>query len=74
MDKFLVSVTVVFLAIVLIVLFSALYAFPTMWLWNGILVTVFSGVKEVTFWQAWGLNILAGIFFKSSVSSSTSDK
>jgi hypothetical protein len=36
-------------------------------LWNGCLVDAIEGVKEVTWLQAWGLNILAGFLFKTTV-------
>jgi len=37
-------------------------------LWNGCLVDA-TGVKEVTWLQAWGLNILFGIMFNAGASS-----
>ena len=42
-----------------------LVGFPTMWLWNILIVDLFE-LKTIVFSQAVGLNILAGIFFKSS--------
>jgi len=36
---------------------------PTMWLWNWLMPTIF-GLVKIGFWQALGLNLLAGIFFK----------
>lgn len=37
--------------------------FPTMWLWNTLMPDIF-GLKTIGFWQAVGLNMLAGILFK----------
>lgn len=45
---------------------SFLLAWPVMLLWNGCLVDAIEGVKEVTWLQAWGLNLLAGIMFRTS--------
>jgi hypothetical protein len=36
-------------------------------LWNGCLVGAVTGINEVTWLQAWGLNILAGFLFKHTV-------
>ena len=52
-----------------ILLLSFLLSWPVYMLWNGCLVDAVTGVKEVTWLQAWGLNILAGIMFgKTGVS------
>ena len=32
-------------------------------LWNGVLVSMFSSIKEVTIWQMLGLQFLAGLMF-----------
>ncbi len=53
-----------------VVLFLAMFmALPTMWLWNWLMPDIFD-VIEITFWQAFGLNFLSGILFKSNNSSS----
>ena len=57
-------------AIVFLVLISFLLSWPVYMLWNGCLVDAVAGVKEVTWIQAWGLNILFGIMFKPNGSSS----
>jgi len=36
-------------------------------LWNGCLVGAVAGVAEVTWLQAWGLTILCGFLFKTTV-------
>ena len=38
-------------------------------LWNGCLVDAVSGLKEVTWLQAWGITILCGFLFKTTVNS-----
>jgi hypothetical protein len=48
----------------IIVLMGLLWALPTMLLWDWLMPELF-GLSTITIWQAWGLNILAGIFFKS---------
>lgn len=50
---------------------SLIMALPTMWLWNWLMPNIFELV-EIGFRQALGLNILAGIFFKSTGSNSSS--
>jgi hypothetical protein len=54
----------------LLVFLSFLLSWPVMMLWNGCLVDAVTGVKEVTWMQAWGLSLLCGILFKSHTSSS----
>lgn len=50
-------------AILIVVILSALVglilAFPVMWLWNF----VFGSLYEINVFQAWALNVLAGILF-----------
>lgn len=46
-------------------LLSLLGALPVMLLWNAVAVPVL-GLKVVTFWQAWGLMMLASMLFKST--------
>ena len=50
----------------LILVFSLLFAFPTMLLWNWALEPVIDGVHKIGFWQALGINLLANILFKGS--------
>jgi hypothetical protein len=51
-----------------IVFISFLLSWPVFMLWNGCLVGAITGVNEVTWLQAWGLNMLAGIMFKPNSS------
>jgi hypothetical protein len=53
--------------IVFLVFLSFLLSWPVYMLWNGCLVGAVSGVNEVTWLQAWGINLLAGFLFKTTV-------
>ena len=52
-------------AVVVVVALGLLMAFPTMWLWNWLMPDLF-GLTTITVDQAFGLNILTGLFFRSS--------
>jgi hypothetical protein len=52
----------------ILVVLSFLFSWPVMALWNGCLVDAVSGVKEITWLQAWGLNVLCSILFNKSIS------
>ena len=54
-------------AVGLIVFFGLLVSLPVMLLWNYCLVGAVTGVNEIGWWQAWGLMILCGLLFKSSI-------
>jgi hypothetical protein len=43
----------------------ALFGWFVMLLWNWLMPEIF-GLKEVTYWQAWGLMILSWILFKGN--------
>ena len=49
---------------------SCLYALPVMLLWNWLMPIIF-GLPAITFWQALGLSLLAGLLFKSHGSNSS---
>jgi hypothetical protein len=53
--------------IVFLVFLSFLLSWPVYMLWNGCLVGAVNGVNEVTWLQAWGINLLAGFLFKTTV-------
>ena len=53
--------------LVVLVLFSFLLAWPVMELWNQCLVPAVDGVNEIGWLQAWGLQFLFGILFKTTV-------
>lgn len=40
----------------------ALFGFVVMWLWNWLMPKVF-GLPQISYWEGWGLFILAKIFF-----------
>ena len=69
MEKFAVFVGTVVLAIAGVLLLSFLLSWPVFMLWNGCLVDAVTGVKEVTWLQAWGITILCGFLFKTTVNS-----
>jgi hypothetical protein len=48
----------------LLVFLGLLWSIPTMLLWDFLMPEIF-GLTTITIWQAWGLNILSGILFKS---------
>lgn len=53
--------------IVLVVVFSMLFAFPVMWLWNWIIPGLLGGsIGTLTWGKAWGLMVLCGFLFKST--------
>jgi hypothetical protein len=49
------------IAIILVIL-----GYPVMLLWNWLMPELF-GLREITFWQAIGLNMLSTILFRPSV-------
>ena len=46
---------------------SFLMSWPVYMLWNGCLVDAITGVREVTWLQAWGICMLCSFLFKSTV-------
>ena len=70
MDKVIVVVGGLVVAIAALVFLSFLLSWPVYMLWNGCLVGAVAGVSEVTWLQAWGISLLCGILFKSTVSTS----
>jgi hypothetical protein len=68
MEKVLIAVGAVVLGIASLLLLSFLLSWPVYMLWNGCLVGAVAGVSEVTWLQAWGLTILCGFLFKTTVS------
>lgn len=52
-------------AVGLFLIVALLVTFPTMWLWNWLMPTIF-GVVKITFWQALGLNLLTGVLFRQT--------
>lgn len=56
-----------------IIVLGFIMSYPVKWLWNSVLVDAVNGINPIGFWQAYGLNILSSILFKSSYTS-TSNK
>jgi hypothetical protein len=56
----------ILLIVGLIVLAGILLALPLQLLWNWLMPNLFN-LPAITFWQALGLNMLAGILFKSNI-------
>ena len=56
----------ILLIVGLIVLAAILLALPLQLLWNWLMPNLFN-LPAITFWQALGLNMLAGILFKSNI-------
>ena len=67
MEKFAVFVGTVVLAIAGVLLLSFLLSWPVYMLWNGCLVDAVTGLNEVTWLQAWGIVVLCGFLFKTTV-------
>lgn len=65
MDKLILGVIMVVLAMVFYALFTAL---PVMWLWNWLAPELF-GLKTISFFQSLGLCFLCGLLFRSGSSS-----
>ena len=69
MEKITVFVGAIVIGIVGVLLLSFLLSWPVYMLWNGCLVGAVAGVSEVTWLQAWGITILCGFLFKTSINS-----
>jgi len=53
-------------AILLAIAFSFLLAFPIMWLWNFTVADLIDGVHEISYWQAYCLNMLIAILWRTT--------
>jgi hypothetical protein len=62
----------ILVVVVMVVAIGLLFSLPVMLLWNGCLVGAVTGVNEISWLQAWGILILAGLLFKSSDASVSS--
>ena len=52
--------------IIIMLLLAFIFGFFVMWLWNWLMPDIFN-LSEISYWQAWGLVLLAHIFFKSGL-------
>jgi hypothetical protein len=50
----------------LLVLAALLFGLPLQFLWNHLVTDIF-GLRYISFWEACGLNLIAGILFRSNV-------
>lgn len=64
MNNLFTKISLVFTTIVIVIAMLILMAYPTMWLWNWLMPTIF-GLTKITFWQAFGINLLSSLLFKS---------
>lgn len=53
--------------IVLITIIGLLLSLPVMLLWNYCLVGAIVGINEIGWLQAWGILVLCGLLFKTTV-------
>ena len=74
MEKIIVIVGTIIVGLAGILLVSFLLSWPTMMLWNYCLVDAVSGIKEITWLQAWGISVLCGILFRTSSSKQSVDQ
>ena len=52
----------VFVGLIFAICFAIVFGFVVKWLWNWLLPDIF-GLKEITYWQAFGIVILAKLLF-----------
>ena len=70
MSNFITPILVVVGSIAFLLGLSFLLAWPVMLLWNGCLVDAVTVIKPIGWLQAWGITILIGFLFKTSVTTS----
>ena len=56
----------ILLVLGLLILACLLFGLPLMLLWNWLMPTIF-GLTKIGFWKACGLQLMAGLLFKSNV-------
>jgi len=66
MNDGLVALGAIVAGIATLVFLSFLLSWPVMMLWNGCLVGAVDSVREVTWLQAWGIQVLFALLFKST--------
>ena len=63
-----------FISLALAALFlSFVLAWPVMELWNQCLVPAVDGTHEIGWLQAWGIQFLANLLFKATISTKSKD-
>ena len=68
MEKVIAFLTAGIGILLIAVALGLLLAYPVMLLWNGCLIPAVTGLHEISWMQAWGINILCGILFRSKSS------
>jgi len=63
--------TAILLGLLGIIGIAIVLSIPTYLLWNWLMPTLFS-LKQITLMQALGINLLAGLLFKSTITTSKS--
>jgi hypothetical protein len=53
--------------VALVVFIGLLLSLPVMLLWNYCLVGAITGVNEIGWLQAWGILVLCGLLFKTTI-------
>ena len=66
MKDIIVALGAIVVTIATLVFISFLLSWPVMMLWNGCLVGAVDGVREVTWLQAWGIQLLSALLIKST--------
>ena len=66
MEKLISVIGPIVVGIAVALFLSFLLSWPVYMLWNGCLVDAVTGIKEVTWLQAWGISLLCGFLFKST--------
>jgi hypothetical protein len=61
---------IVLAALGMLVVVAIVLAWPTQWLWNNALIGAIDGLNPIGFWQALGINVLCGILFRNSTTTS----
>lgn len=70
MEKFVALIIIAIGGFATLFLISFLLSWPVYMLWNGCLVDAVDGLHQVTWLQAWGINFLFGILFRTTVAKS----
>lgn len=74
MEKFFAAIIIAiggsFLIGLIFVVIATIFAIPTMLLWDWLMPTLF-GLKTITLFQAWGVNVLSSIIFRGYTSNSS---
>ena len=67
MNRLSTAIATVVVGLALIVFLSFLLSLPVMLLWDAVMPSIFTGLHEITWMQAWGLSLLCGLLFKSHI-------